>query len=108
MKIFKKSEYNYSKLSRLTYIKGVFITAGAVLIIFLLRLLSRGHLADRIAEWIARQFSLSDFQAEMAGLLYSAVTAEEADLEASRQFISDKRDIGQEIIDVAPGLDELT
>lgn len=28
-----------------------------------------------------------DFQAEMAGLLYSAVTAEEADLEASRQFI---------------------
>ena len=66
MKIFKKSEYNYSKLSRLTYIKGVFITAGAVLIIFLLRLLSRGHLADRIAEWIARQFSLSDFQAEMA------------------------------------------
>ena len=49
-----------------------------------------------------------DFQAEMAGLLYSAVTAEEADLEASRQFISDKRDIGQEIIDVAPGLDELT
>lgn len=49
-----------------------------------------------------------DFQAEMAGLLYSPVTAEEADLEASRQFISDKRDIGQEIIDVAPGLDELT
>ncbi len=47
-----------------------------------------------------------DFQAEMAGLLYSAVTAEEADLEAP-QFISDKRDIGQEIIDVAR-LDELT
>ena len=45
----------------------------------------------------------------MGGYFFStAVTAEEADLEASRQFISDKRDIGQEIIDVAPGLDELT
>ena len=49
-----------------------------------------------------------DFQAELAGLLYSPVTAEDADLEASRQFIADKAAIAQEIIDVAPGLDELT
>lgn len=49
-----------------------------------------------------------DFQAEMANLLYSPVTAEQADLEASRQFITDKAAVAQEIIDVAPALDELT
>ncbi len=65
-------------------------------------------LTDEIAAAMQKVCENPDFQAEMAGLLYSAVTAEEADLEASRQFISDKRDIGQEIIDVAPGLDELT
>lgn len=49
-----------------------------------------------------------EFQAEMANLLYSNVTAEDADLEASRAFIQDKAAIAQEIIDVAPTLDELT
>lgn len=49
-----------------------------------------------------------DFQAEMANLMYSNVTAEDADLEASRQFITDKSAIAQQIIDVAPSLDELT
>ena len=49
-----------------------------------------------------------DFQAEMANLLYSNVTAEDADLEASRAFIENKAAIAQEIIDVAPTLDELT
>ena len=55
-----------------------------------------------------RSVRTPDFQAEMAGLLLQRRHREEADLEASRQFISDKRDIGREIIDVAPGLDELT
>ena len=49
-----------------------------------------------------------EFQAEMANLLYSNVTAEDADLEASRAFIENKAAIAQEIIDVAPTLDELT
>lgn len=49
-----------------------------------------------------------DFQAELANLLYSNVTAEDADLEASRAFIENKAAIAQEIIDVAPTLDELT
>ena len=49
-----------------------------------------------------------EFQAEMANLLYSNVTAEDADLEASRAFIQDKAATAQEIIDVAPTLDELT
>lgn len=49
-----------------------------------------------------------DFQAEMANLLYSNVTAEEADLEASRQFIADKSATAEEIIKTAPSLDDLT
>ena len=49
-----------------------------------------------------------DFQAEMANLMYSHVTAEEADLEASREYINAKRETSNEIVAVAPGLDELT
>ena len=49
-----------------------------------------------------------DFQAEMANLMYSHVTAEEADLEASREYINAKRETSNAIVEVAPGLDELT
>ena len=49
-----------------------------------------------------------DFQAEMANLMYSAVTADEADLEASREYINTKRETSTAIVEAAPGLDELT
>ncbi len=49
-----------------------------------------------------------DFQAEMANLMYAAVTAEEADLQASRDYINAKRETSNAIVAVAPGLDELT
>ena len=39
-----------------------------------------------------------DFQAELAGLLYSPVTAEDADLEASRQLDVYKRQAGLETL----------
>lgn len=44
----------------------------------------------------------------MANLMYSHVTAEEADLEASREYINAKRETSNAIVEVAPGLDELT
>lgn len=49
-----------------------------------------------------------DFQAEMANLMYAAITPEEADLEASREYINAKRETSNAIVAVAPGLDELT
>lgn len=49
-----------------------------------------------------------DFQAEMANLMYAAVTADEADLEASREYINAKRETSTAIVEAAPGLDELT
>ena len=49
-----------------------------------------------------------DFQADMASLMYSAITPEEADLQASRDYITAKRETSTAVVEVAPGLDELT
>lgn len=49
-----------------------------------------------------------DFQAELANLKYKALTPEETDLDASQQFILDKQDTCQAIVDEAPSLDSLT
>ena len=49
-----------------------------------------------------------DFQADMASLMYSAITPQEADLQASRHYITAKRETSTAVVEVAPGLDELT
>lgn len=69
----KKAKYNYSKLGRITCIRGLRITLGAVIAVFALRMLTRGHLADAIALWIARSLSISDSEADL--VYFSIVTA---------------------------------
>ncbi|WP_321012153.1 sensor histidine kinase [Eisenbergiella sp.] len=68
MKRFRK----YSKLSLVTFIRGGWITVGAVAAVFFLRLLTRGHLADAIVRWIARSFSISEKEADL--VYFRAVT----------------------------------
>lgn len=72
MKRFK-TKSDYSKLSRITFIKGLGITLGAVATVLFLRVLTRGHLADSIVKWIAYSFSMSDDAADMA--YFRGVTA---------------------------------
>ena len=62
---FKKAEYNYSKLGRITFIRGLRITVGAVAAVFGLRMLTRGHLADAIVRWFARSLSISEKEADL-------------------------------------------
>jgi two-component system, OmpR family, sensor histidine kinase VanS len=70
---FKKAEYNYSKLGRITFIRGLWITVGAVAAVFVLRMLTRGHLADAIVGWIARILSISENEADL--IYFQMVTA---------------------------------
>ena len=70
---FKKAEYNYSKLGRITFIRGLWITVGAVAAVFVLRMLTRGHLADAIVEWIAHILSISENEADL--IYFQMVTA---------------------------------
>lgn len=49
-----------------------------------------------------------DFQAEMAALYYTTLSADEVGVEASKQFIYDKRDMCKLLIEQAPDLDSLT
>lgn len=49
-----------------------------------------------------------EFQAEITALKYKCVSAEETALEASQQFIFDKRQTSTGIIDACPSLDDLT
>ena len=62
---YKKPKYNYSKLGRITFIRGLLITVGAVAAVFGLRMLTRGHLADAIVGWIARGLSISEKEADL-------------------------------------------
>ena len=62
---FKKTKYNYSKLGRITFIRGLWITVGAVATVFALRMLTRGHLADAIVGWFARSLSISEKEADL-------------------------------------------
>ena len=63
---------------------------------------------EEIAEAMQKVCENPEFQEEMAALKYNAVTAEEADLEASQQFVLDKRDTSTAIVDTAPSLDSMT
>ena len=69
---FKKAKYNYSKLGRITFIRGLWITVGAVAAVFGLRMLTRGHLADAIVRWFARSLSISEMEADL--LYFKLVT----------------------------------
>ena len=62
---YKKTEYNYSKLGRITFIRGLWITMGAVAAVFSLRMLTRGHLADAIVGTVARSLSISEKEADL-------------------------------------------
>lgn len=72
MKSSEKMSSDYSKLSRITFIRGLGIALGAVFAVILLRALTRGHLADTIVIWIARIFSLSENEADL--VYFNAVT----------------------------------
>lgn len=48
-----------------------------------------------------------DFQAEMANLYYNVLSADEVGVEASKEYIYNKRDICSQIIELSPSLDEL-
>lgn len=65
MKKIRKSESKYSKLSFVMFIGGVWITLGAIATVFLLRLLTRGHLADTIVRWIEQIFAMSEKEANL-------------------------------------------
>lgn len=72
MKSSEKISSDYSKLSRITFIRGLGIALGAVFAVIFLRALTRGHLADTIVIWIARIFSLSENEADL--VYFNAVT----------------------------------
>lgn len=72
MKKIRKSESKYSKLSFVMFIGGVWITLGAIATVFLLRLLTRGHLADTIVRWIAQIFAMSEKEANL--VYFRAIT----------------------------------
>lgn len=65
MEKFKNTKYNYSKLGHITFIRGLWITVGAVAAVFALRMLTRGHLADAIVGWFARSLSISEKEADL-------------------------------------------
>ena len=62
---FKNTKYNYSKLGHITFIRGLWITVGAVAAVFALRMLTRGHLADAIVGTVARSLSISEKEADL-------------------------------------------
>ena len=62
---FKNTKYNYSKLGHITFIRGLWITVGAVAAVFALLMLTRGHLADAIVGWFARSLSISEKEADL-------------------------------------------
>ncbi len=49
-----------------------------------------------------------DFQADMAKLYYNVLSADEVGVEASKEFIYNKREMCKALIEQAPSLDELT
>lgn len=49
-----------------------------------------------------------DFQADMAKLYYNVLSADEVGVEASKEFIYNKREMCKTLIEQAPSLDELT
>lgn len=66
---------------------------------------------DVLAEYEAAMKKITEdpaFIADMEKLYYTALSADEVGVDASREFIYNKREICKELIDAAPSLDELT
>lgn len=66
--------------------------------------------ANVLAEYEAAMKKVTenpDFQADMAKLYYNALSADEVGVDASKEFIYDKREMCKELIEKAPSLDEL-
>ena len=55
----KTKTYDYSKLSRVLFIRGLIITIFAATTVIVFRILSRGNFADAIVFWIAQTFEIS-------------------------------------------------
>ncbi len=66
--------------------------------------------ANVLAEYEAAMKKITenpDFQADMAKLYYNALSADEVGVDASKEFIYNKREMCKELIEKAPSLDEL-
>ena len=66
--------------------------------------------ANVLAEYEAAMKKITenpDFQADMAKLYYNALSADEVGVDASKDFIYNKREMCKELIEKAPSLDEL-
>lgn len=66
------------------------------------------NVVNELAEAMKKVCANPDFQAEMSAMGYGAVSAEETDLQASRDYITAKRDTSNAVVEVAPSLDSLT
>lgn len=67
--------------------------------------------ADVLAEYEAAMKKVTenpDFQADMAKLFYNALSADEVSVEASQEFIYNKREQSKQLIERSPNLDSLT
>ena len=67
--------------------------------------------ANVLAEYEAAMKAVTEnpeFQADMAKLYYNALSADEVGVDASREFIYNKREMCTSLINQAPSLDELT
>ena len=67
--------------------------------------------ANVLAEYEAAMKAVTEnpeFQADMAKLYYNALSADEVGVDASKEFIYNKRDMCTSLIEQAPSLDELT
>ena len=67
--------------------------------------------ANVLAEYEAAMKKVTEdpeFVADMEKLYYNALTADEVGVEASKEFIYNKRDMCKDLIEKAPSLDTLT
>lgn len=67
--------------------------------------------ANVLAEYEAAMKKVTEnpeFQADMAKLFYNCLTADEVGVDASKDFIYNKREMCKELISAAPSLDDLT
>lgn len=65
-------------------------------------------IVQELADAMQKVCQNPDFQSEMSAMGYSALTPEETDLAASRDYIMKKSETSKVVVDVAPALDELT
>ena len=67
----KKKTYDYAKLSRVLFTRGLIITIFAASTVILFRVLNRGNFADAIVFWIAQTFEINYDRA--SAIYFSAI-----------------------------------